>query len=65
MEKQTVRRIKEAVRTGRVAQPFRAKQINSELGITWAGNFLAKHRIGNPRSETEHFAQIDKGLYRL
>ena len=65
MEKETVRRIREAVRANRIPCDFRAHHVNAALGIHWAGVFLPKHRVGNPRRETEYFVQIARGLYRL
>ena len=65
MEKQTVQEIKKVVRNGRLPEEFTPKQVNEVLGIDWAGVFLPKHRVGNPRSETEHFVRIQGGLYRL
>jgi len=57
MERETIRRIREAVRTGRLAQPFSPKDVNKALGIHWGGNFLAKHREGNPGGFTVLFLQ--------
>ena len=65
MERETIRRIHEAVRTGRLPKEFKAKQVNNALGITWAGTFLAKHCVGNPGKNTEHFIRTDRGQYRL
>ena len=64
-EKETMKHTREAVRTGRLKQPFRAADVNRELGITYAGVFLPKHRVGNPGKNTEHFIQVERGLYRL
>ena len=63
-EKNTISRIKEAVRMGMLVQPFRADAINHLLDIDWGGNFLAKHAIGNGYT-TEHFVRVSRGLYRL
>jgi hypothetical protein len=65
MERDTIRRIREAVRKGRLPRQFTPKQVNAALGIHWAGVFLPKHRVGNPAGNTELFIQIDRGLYRL
>lgn len=68
-ERETMRRIRKAVRDGRLKEPFRAADINKALGIDFAGVFLPKHRVGNPgmkgKKNTEHFVQIERGLYRL
>lgn len=65
MERETIRKIREAVRIGKLPQEFTPAQVNKVLNIRWAGNFLPKHRIGNPRNETELFVRIRPGLYRL
>lgn len=65
MERDTMRRIREAVEKGALVQPFRPGDVNRALGIDYAGVFLPKHRVGNPGGFTEHFIQIERGLYRL
>ena len=65
MEKETVRRIRDARRSEKLPQEFTPAQVNAALGISWSGNFLAKHRVGNPGNETERFERIRPGLYRL
>src|SRR5713226_3598915 len=51
MERETIRRIREAARGGRLPEPFTPEQVNKSLNIDWAGKFLPKHRVGNPGSE--------------
>jgi hypothetical protein len=65
MERETIRKTREAVRNGRLPPTFRPKDVNAVLGIHWAGTFLPKHREGNPGDYTELFVRVDKGLYRL
>ena len=65
MERTTMRRIREAVKSGTLAQPFRASDVNRALGIDFSGVFLPKHRAGNPGGFTEQFVQIERGTYRL
>ena len=65
MERETIRRIREAVRTGRLPERFTPAQVNKVLKIDWAGTFLPKHRICNPGGYTELFVQIRRGLYCL
>lgn len=65
MERNTIRKIREAVHAGKVPYEFTPTQVNSALGITWAGTFLPKHCVGNPGGNTELFIKIDKGLYKL
>jgi hypothetical protein len=68
-ERETMRRIREAVKNGTLTEPFRAADVNRELKIRYAGVFLPKHRVGNPgmkgKKNTEHFVLIERGLYRL
>jgi len=68
-ERETMRRIREAVRNGTLLQPFRAADVNRAIKIHYAGVFLPKHRVGNPgingKPNTEHFVQVERGLYRL
>ena len=65
-ERDTIRRIRQGVRSGAIPRQFRAADVNRVLKIHWAGNFLAKHRVGNPGgTNTELFMQIQRGLYRL
>ncbi len=65
MERDTIRRIRAAVRVGRLQEPFKASEVNKVLGIHWAGTFLPKHRVGNPDSNTELFVRVERGRYRL
>ena len=63
----TIKRIREAVLQGKLQQQFSPKEVNAALGIRWAGNFLPKHRVGNPGGNTELFVQINDrpALYSL
>jgi hypothetical protein len=68
-ERETMRLIREALGSGTLREPFRARDVNRALCITYAGVFLPKHRVGNPgqngKKYTEHFIRIARGLYRL
>ena len=66
-EGETIRRIRDAVSGGTLAEPFSPQQVNDALGIHWAGNFLPKHRAGNPCGNTELFVRVNHrpALYRL
>ncbi len=68
-ERETIRRIKEAVKDGTLVEPFTPAAVNQAIGINFAGVFLPKHRVGNPgfrdKANTELFVQIERGLYRL
>jgi hypothetical protein len=66
-EGRTIRNIRIAVSEGRLQQPFSPSDVNRLLGITYAGVFLPKHRVGNPGGFTELFLQVGHrpSLYRL
>jgi hypothetical protein len=64
-ERDTIRRIREAVVSGRIGKTFRAADVNAALNIEFAGVFLPKHRVSNPGGFSELFVQISRGLYRL
>ena len=64
-EGETIREIRRAVRSGRLRQPFRAAAVNVALGITFAGNFMPKHRLGNTDGNTELFRRVRSGEYCL
>jgi hypothetical protein len=42
-ERETMQAIRLAIRQGRLKQPMSGADLNKALGITWDGNFLAKH----------------------
>jgi hypothetical protein len=65
MERETIRRIREAVQAGRLARQFTPAQVSKALSIHWAGTFLPKHRQGNPGGNTVLFTRVSKGVYRL
>ena len=60
--------IREAVASGRLAEPFRAADVKAACP-EWApatyNTFLPKHRAGNPGGDTVLFVQVAPGLYRL
>ena len=60
-EGETIREIRCAVSSGRLRQPFRAAAVNRALAVTFAGNFMPKHRIGNPAGNTELFRRVGSG----
>lgn len=64
-ERQTIHRIREAIRNGRLREPFRPADVNTAIEIPYAGVFLPKHRVGNPGGFTELFIRVSRGLYRL
>ena len=65
MDRDTIRRIREAVRAGSLPDIFGPSDVNRILHIHWAGTFLPKHRVGNPGGYTELFVQVERGRYRL
>lgn len=61
--KDVFQHIQEAVKSHKLAKEFRAAQVNSTLGIHYAGNFLAKHcQTG---SSTYLLKKISRGLYKI
>jgi hypothetical protein len=63
-ERETMQLIRQAIRQGRLKEPLCGADLNRVLGITWGGNFLAKHCVGTG-SSTSHFVRVSRGLYRL
>lgn len=63
-ERETMQLIRQAIRKGRLKEPMRAADLNRALGITWGGNFLAKHCVGTG-SSSARFVRISRGHYRL
>ena len=67
MERETIRKIRQAVRQGRLPEPFTAQEVHQTAGIpiSTARTFLPKHRVGNPYGTSELFVRADRGRYRL
>lgn len=65
MERDTIRLIRQALKSGRLGSRFTPSDVNRSLSIHWAGTFLPKHRVGNPGKYTEMFVREDRGVYRL
>ncbi len=63
-QRKTMQLIQHAIRDGRLKQPMRGVDLNEALGITWGGNFLAKHCLSTG-SSTARFVRVARGLYRL
>ena len=61
----TIQKIRDAVASGKLKEPFMASDLNTLLRISWASVFLAKHRAGNSSDMTELFVRLKPGLYRL
>lgn len=63
----TIRIIHAAVSKGQLGKVFSPADVNRVLGITYAGTFLPKHRVGNPGGNTELFVQVSQrpARYRL
>lgn len=64
-ERDTIRRIRQAVADRRLTEPFRAADVNRVLRIDFAGTFLPKHRVGNPGNNMGLFVHVNRELYRL
>ena len=65
MERETIRKVRDAVRSRRLKNRFTPSDVNRVLGIHWAGTFLPKHRVGNPGGFSELFVRVSRGLYEL
>ena len=65
MERETIRKIRDAVRTGGLPHQFTPTDVNKALSIHWAGTFLSTHRIGNPGKHSGLFVRVKSGVYRL
>jgi len=65
MERKTILKIREMVRTHKIPTEFTPSQVDAALGINWAGTFLPKHCVGNPGNNSELFIRVRKGLYKL
>jgi hypothetical protein len=65
VERETIRRIRGAVRSRELKKSFKPADVNAALPILWAGTFFPKHSVGNPGGNTELFVRITRGLYRL
>ena len=63
-----IAQIREAVASGRLAEPFRAADVRAACP-GWApatyNTFLPKHRAGNRGGDTVLFVRVAPGLYRL
>lgn len=64
-DRDTMQRIRQAVRAGTIPAQLRAADVNRALRIHWPGVFLPKHRVDKPGGMTELFVQVRRGLYRL
>jgi hypothetical protein len=60
-------KIVDAVKCGRLCEPFSPDDVKEAIGIPFAGVFLPKHRVGNPGNNTQLFIRISNRpvLYRL
>jgi hypothetical protein len=65
VEGKTIHLIRDAVATGRIPVQFRAADVNTALGVRFAGTFLPKHCSGNPGNNSVLFIKLDRGLYRF
>jgi len=61
-------RIVDAVRNGRLQEPFTKKDFKRAcpgLGKGTYNAFLWKHRVGNPGKKTELFIKVSPGKFKL
>jgi len=61
--KDVIGHIRNAVNSCKLKQPFRAAQVNTAIGIDYAGNYLAKHTKGDYCRI--YFKRVSRGLYEL
>ena len=60
-QKNLVQQIRDAVRRGKVKEPFKSSNFHFLKKST---SFLSKHAVGNGQY-TEYFIRIARGLYKL
>ena len=62
-----IQKILESVNNGNLKEPFSPQEVRKATDFPSAGNFLPKHRVGNPGGNTELFVQVSQrpALYRL
>ncbi|MEI6882108.1 MAG: hypothetical protein WCK82_12365 [Bacteroidota bacterium] len=56
-----VQQIKDAVRSGKVKEPFKSPEFHFLSG---SPSFISKHAVGNGKY-TEYFIRVVRGAYRL
>ena len=56
--RKTFLRLLQLVEKAALVEPFLVSEARTATGLSWAGNFLAKHRLGNPPHETELFVRV-------
>ena len=59
---------KNAVQNRKLKEPFRAGDYQKAcpgFAAKSYGNFLAKHRLGNPGNYTAYYKRVSVGLYKL
>ncbi len=68
MSKKFVKAIKEAAENGSLPKHFNSDDVRRACpGFAYGTyrTFLPKHRKGNPSDNTEHFVQLERGVYEL
>ena len=66
-EGNTIRKIRQAVQQGMLAEPLSPSAVATAIGIHFAGVFLPKLRVRNPGGDSELFVKVNEHppLYRL
>jgi len=67
-EKRTIKLIREAVRSGKLKEPFTAKDVHEacpSISLSTCRTFLPKHRVGKLGKDTKLFIRLSTGLYKL
>jgi hypothetical protein len=56
-----VQQIKDAVRSGKVKEPFKSSDFHF---LSRSPSFISKHAVGNGKY-TEYFVRVGRGTYKL
>lgn len=60
-QRNLVQQIKDAVRSGKVKEPFKSSDFHF---LTSSPSFVSKHAVGNGKY-TEYFIRVGRGTYKL
>jgi len=60
-QRNLVQQIKDAVRSGKVKEPFKSSDFHF---LTSSPSFISKHAVGNGKY-TEYFIRVGRGTYKL
>ena len=60
-QRNLVQRIRDAVRTGKIKEPFKSSDFSF---LRRSPNFISKHALDNGKY-SEYFIRVERGLYKL